>query len=236
MRTKLSSLVLAGLVSNNVAWGDSYSDCYAQGFNEGYQSCATCTPCDVVYKNRFKSELTTCHTVTPKKVASMLGNDLTLTLPVLLNANGETIINNPTQLKYYQKGLVTEITPQGFHSFTVDSLGGNVLANSSAKATLQLLVIGGSFSNNILPTISSENNDSMPFNSPMSAADLTTSCNNSLNSCELVFNFGKGNEKVSFSTPQNATWLGDCVNNDVTKFCNVDINKSHQSIALIFSN
>lgn len=238
MRIELSSLVLVSLISNNVAWGDTYTDCFNEGYMAGRTSCPTsCPPCErYSYDIGFEEGLNICRVETPKKTASTLGNDLTLTLPILLDATGSTMINNPTQLKYYQKGLITGIAPQGFHSFTVDSLGGNVLTNPSAKATLQLLVIGGSFSNNILPTISSENNGSMPFNSSISIADLITSCNSSLNSCELVLNFGKGNEKVSFPTPQNATWLGDCANNDVTKFCNIDINKPYQSIALIFSN
>jgi len=236
MRTSVfSSIFFAGLVFSNIILGDVYGgicdDGYNRGYEEGTATCPQilCSACPGLfdYQDGQKEGLTACYEDVKKSTGARLGNDLSLTLPILLNANGETMVNNPTQLKYHQKGIVAGTTSQGFHAFTVDSLGGNPLPNPSAKATLRLLVVGGTFPSTITPVITSENN------APNAPSQIFI-CNANSNSCEMVLNFGNGKEKVSIPTPQNATWQGSCTNTDLGKSCNVEMNKPYQTIALIY--
>jgi len=240
MRTSVfSSIFFAGLVFSNIILGDVYGGICTDGYNKGYEegiatcpvlSCPTldCNEyCPDILCARCPDGLTACYEGVKKSTGARLGNDLSLTLPILLNANGETMVNNPTQLKYHQKGIVAGTTSQGFHAFTVDSLGGNPLPNPSAKATRRLLVVGGTFPSTITPVITSENN------APNAPSQIFI-CNANSNSCEMVLNFGNGKEKVSIPTPQNATWQGSCTNTDLGKSCNVEMNKPYQTIALIY--
>lgn len=251
MRIKLSSLVLVSLISNNAV-----GDCYTDGYNAGLSSClANCPVIPDRYQEGYSAGFSEgkargysegyskgfvdgregiivegCDwTIRPymiKEYSAILGNDLTLTLPILLNGNKEIMVSNHTKLKYYPKGLITSgTTPQGTHAFSVDSLGGNPLPNPSAKTTVRLLIVNGKFSSAITSTITNESNNS---------STPTFSCNTTLNSCEMELNFGNGNENLSISTPQNATWLGDCTNTDLSKLCNIRLNKPYQTIALIF--
>lgn len=231
------SIFFAGLFFSNIALGgvygtcSPYSDVFKIGYDEGIAACPQmlCSACPGMFEQQdgYKEGLKACYEDVKKSTGAKLENDLTLTLPILLNANGETMTNNPTQLKYYQKGLITGTTSQGFHAFTVDSLGGSSLPNPSAKTTLRLLVVRGIFPSTTIPIITSENN-------VLNASNQNFTCNANSNSCEMELNFGNGKEKVSIPTPQNATWQGNCVNTDLEKSCNVEMNKPYQTIALVF--
>ncbi len=229
MRIKLSSLVLVSLISNNAVgdcFNDGYNTGYSKGLSDGQQSCPLYDPPLSVLCESYCSTSTSTTTIIRKEGAAKLENDLTLTLPILLDANGKAIVSDPTKLKYYPKGLITSgTTPQGTHAFSVDSLGGNPLPNPSAKATVRLLIVNGKFSSAITPTITNDSNNS---------STPTFSCNATLNSCEMELNFGNGNENLSIPTPQNATWLGDCTNTDLSKSCNIGINKPYQTVVLIY--
>ncbi len=228
------SIFFAGLAFSNIALGDVYDTCspyddvFKKGYDEGMQRCPACAACpDHWYQQIYGNKITACYEDVKKSTGAKLDNDLSLTLPILLNANGETMVNNPTLLKYHQKGLITGTTSQGFHAFTVDSLGSNSLPNPSAKTTLRLLVIRGTFPSTTIPVITSENNG-------LNTSNQNFTCNANSNNCEMVLNFGNGKEKVSIPTPQNATWQGACINPDLEKSCNVEMNKPYQTIALIF--